>query len=318
MSRRKSRLRKLLEIYLVYFLFRLWFICVKSLPLQSLGSCGGKIGIIAFYLLRKARKTALNNLHLALGREKSEEAIKQICRDVFINIGKSMMETSRFLDYGDNYLRSLARIAGKENLDQALRQGKGVIALTAHLGNFPLMSIRLAKEGYPLSVVTKLSKNPKTVEFMTSLANSIGLELIPDRPRKTCVSRCLRVLKENRILMLQIDLNAPATEAWVDFFGYLVPTFKGPVIFTFRTGAPIVPMFTIRNAHQLHEITIYPPVDLNITENRQLDVTSNIARLTKMIETIIREHPEQCWWVHPRFKRARDIRTGESLFSKNS
>ena len=316
--RRKSSIRKFLEIYLVYFLFRLWIFWVKHLSLKSLKFYGEKLGTIAFYVLRRPRRNAMNNLHLALGSEKSEEKIKQICLDSFKNIGKDMLETSRFLDYDDNYLNKFVRIDGKEHLDRALRQGKGVIALTAHLGNFPLMSCRLVKEGYPLSMVIKLSNNTKILKSITSLVDSIGLEFIPDKPRMSCVARCLNVLKENRILMILIDLNAPATEAWVDFFGYLVPTYKGPVVLSLRTGSPIVPMFIIRNADQRHHITIHPSFDLDITKDKHLDITSNIARLTHMVEAIIREQPEQWWWVHRRFKRARDIKTGESLFAKRS
>jgi KDO2-lipid IV(A) lauroyltransferase len=77
-------------------------------------------------------------------------------------------------------------------------------------------------------------------------------------------------------------------------------------------------MFIIRNADQRHQITIYPPFHLDMTKEKEQDITSNIARLTQMVEAAIREHPEQWWWVHRRFKRARDIRTGERLFPKHS
>ncbi len=313
--RRKSSLKRSLGNHGLYLLFRVWTVWVKHLPLESLNAYGEKLGTIAFHLLGIARKIALDNLHLAFGSEKSKEEINQICRDSFKNIGKDMIETSRFLNYDDNNVRTLVRIGGKEYLDQALKQGRGVIALTAHLGNFPLMSVRLAHKGYPLSIVSRESKNPKIVKFLTSLRDTIGMESIPAKPRMACVARCFKALKENRILLMQIDLNAPGTEAWVDFFGYLVPTFKGPVVFSLRTGAPIVPMFIIRNAEQRHQITIHPPFDLDITEDKEQDITSNIARLTQMVEAVIREHPEQWWWVHRRFKRARDIKTGERLFS---
>jgi KDO2-lipid IV(A) lauroyltransferase len=249
-----------------------------------------------------------------LGSEKSEEEIKRICRDVFKNIGKDLMEVSRSLDYEDSYLKTLVGLEGKEYLDQALKEGKGVIAISAHLGNFPLMAVRLAHEGYSLSIVVKITKHPNLIKSITSLMNAAGMEVIPDKPRKTCVTQCLKALKENRILMIQIDLNAPTTEAWVDFFGHLVPTYKGPVVFSFRTNAPIVPMFIVQNAHQGHHITIHPRFDLGITEDRQWNITFNTARLTKMLEAVIREHPEQWWWVHQRFKRARDIQTGKSIF----
>jgi KDO2-lipid IV(A) lauroyltransferase len=317
MSRRKkSSLIKSLEISLVYLLFKLWIFWARHLSSESLGFYGEKLGTIALHLLRKPRKTALNNLHLALGSEKSEEEIKQICLDSFKNIGRDMMENSRYLEFRDSYSKTLVRLEGKEYLDKALKQGKGAIALTAHLGNFPLMCVRLANEGYPLSIVNRFSKNLKIVKLITSVTDTFGLELIPLKPPMTCVARCFKALKENRILMVHIDLNAPVTEAWVDFFGYLVPTFKGPVVFSLRTGAPILPMFTIRNPDSHHKIIIHPPFGLNTTGNSQQDITSNIAQLTKIVEATVREYPEQWWWARPRFKRARDIHTGKSLFPK--
>ncbi len=321
MKRRKRKrfsLRKVLEIYSTYYPFRLWLLWVKHLRLESLHFYGEKFGAIALYILRPARRIALNNLHLALGKDKSDEEIERICRDSFRNIGKDMMETSRFLEYMDGSIKTLVRFEGKEYLDEALKQGKGVIALSAHLGNFPLMCTRLVAEDYPLSIVVRESKNPKIVEFMTSLRDSIGMESILAKPRMTCVSRCLNALKENRILFAQIDLHARESEVWVDFFGYLVPTYKGPVVFSLRTGAPIVPMFIVRKSNNLHHIIIHPPFELDVTGDMEKDITTNIAKLTKIIEATIRKYPEQWWWALRRFKAARDIQTGESLFPKRS
>jgi KDO2-lipid IV(A) lauroyltransferase len=312
----KSSLIRSFEIHAVYLLLRLWIVWVKRVPLESLNAHGEKLGTVGFHLLRVVRKIALHNLHLALRSERSEEELKLISRNAFKNIVKSMVELSRCPDYEDSYFKTLMRLEGKEYLDKALEQGKGVIAISAHLGNFPLMAVWLAKEGYPLSVVARISKNPKIVRAVTSYTDTIGLECIPDRPRMTCVARCIKALKEKRILMVHLDINAPDTEAWVDFFGYLVPTYKSPVVFSLRTGAPILPIFTVRNAHQFHTITIHPPFDPDIADDSQPDITSTVARLTKIIEANIREHLEDWWWLRPRFKRVRDIHTGERLFLK--
>ena len=318
MSKKKSSLRKFFEVHLGYLLFRLWVAWVKRLRVESLAFYGEKLGTMAFYLLKKRKKIALNNLNLALGREKNQEEIEQICRGSFKNIGKDMMEISRCFDFENSYLKEMVTFEGRKHLDHALKGGKGVIALTAHLGNFPLMGFRLVNEGYPLSLIARDPENPKVAKMITSFRNDAGIESIPDKPRRTCVSRCLGALEKNRILFLQIDQNAPVTECWVDFFGYLVPTFKGPVIFSIRKGAPILPMFIIRNPDTHHKITVHPAFELTTNGNTQENITSNIARLTKIVEAVIREHPEQWWWIHRRFKRARDIRTGESLFPKHS
>jgi KDO2-lipid IV(A) lauroyltransferase len=314
MGRKKSSSRKSLEIHLGYFFFKLWAYWVRHLSLKSLQFYGDKLGTTAHSLLGKRRKSALNNLHLALGKEKTSEEIERICRDCFTNIGKDMMETSRCFDFEDSHLKGMITLEGKEHLDRALSRGNGVIGLTAHLGNFPLMAVRIVNEGYPLSMVARDPENPKIAKLIRSARDAVGIDSIPDKPRLTCVSRCLNALKENRILLLQIDQNAPATECWVDFFGYLVPTFKGPIIFSLRTRAPILPMFSIRNPDGFHKISVHPAFELTATGNIQEDITSNIARLTKIVEAVIREYPEQWWWIHRRFKRARDIKTGERLF----
>jgi KDO2-lipid IV(A) lauroyltransferase len=314
--KKKISFRKFLEFNSGYLLFRLTTFGVKRLPIESLTSYGEKLGLLAFHLLRRWRKVAFANLNLALGKEKKKDEIHWICCELFKNIGRDMLEVSRSLDFKDSYFKTLVRFEGEEHLNHALSQGKGVIALTAHLGNFPLMCARLAREGYPTSVVIRDPENPKTAKVITSLRDAIGLETIPDEPRMACVSRCFKALKQNRILVLQIDQNAPVTEAWVDFFGYLVPTFKGPVLFSIRTEAPILPMFIRRNSNYLHKITFHPPITLNMTGNTEQDILSNTAQLIKIIEAAIREYPEQWLWIYRRFKRARDIKTGERLFDK--
>jgi KDO2-lipid IV(A) lauroyltransferase len=316
-EKKRFSLGKFLEIHLGYLLFRFSTFWVKCLPVESLASYGEKLGLLAFHLLRGWRRVAFANLNLAFGKEKNKEEIHWICRELFKNIVRDMLEIYRCPDFKDSYFKTLVRFEGEEHLEHALNQGKGVIALSAHLGNFPLMAARLAAEGYPSSVVTRDPENPKIAKAITSLRGAVGLETIPDQPRMACVSRCFKALKENRILLLHIDQNAPITEAWVDFFGYLVPTFKGPVLFSIRTGAPILPMFMKRNSDNLHKITIHPPFTLNITGNAEQDITSNIARLTKLIEAAIREYPEQWLWIYRRFKRARDAKTGERLFTKH-
>ncbi len=318
MSRKRTiSLRKSLKIHLGYLFFKLWTSWVKCLPVTSLSSYGEKLGLFSFYLLRRWRKVALNNLNLALGKEKGKDEIHRICRELFRNIGRDMMEACRLDDLEDCYFKNLVRFEGKHHLDNALKEGKGVIALSAHLGNFPLMSARLVNEGYPLSVVIRDPDNPKIAKDTVSFRDTLGIETIPDEPRITCVSKCIKALKENRILLLQNDQNAPITEAWVNFFGHLVPTFKGPVVISIRTGAPIIPMFILRIPGRHHKITIHPPFALGLTGNVEQDVTSNVAGLLKVTEAVIRQHPEQWMWIYRRFKRAKDVKTGERLFTKH-
>lgn len=315
--KRGISVKKFLEIHLGSFLFKLYLFWVRRLSLESLESWGKKLGGIAFYILRKRKKIALQNMHLALGKEKNKTEFIQLYRVNLKNIGMNMMEVARCVEFENEYLKNLVRLEGKEHLDSSLANGRGVICLSAHIGNFPLMCTRLVKEGYPLSLVARNPENHEVAAALASIMKTIGMEAIPDKPRRTCVSRSLKALKKNRLLLLQIDQNAPRTESWVDFFGYLVPTFNGPVVLSLRTGAPILPMFITRNSIHLHTVSIHPPFELIITGDMEKDITANIARLTKLTEAVIREYPDQWWWFHRRFRKARDVNTGKRLFPKH-
>lgn len=310
-------LKKILEIYLGSFFFKLYLYWVKRLPKESLVAWGERFGNLAFYILRKRKKIALQNMRLALGKEKKEEELQEIYRTNLKNTGMNLMEVARCIDFENGYLKKLVYFDGKKYLEDALAQKRGVICLTAHIGNFPLMCTCLVKEGYPLSLVVREPENPVIAANLISIMKKIGMEAIPDKPRTICVSRSFKALKKNRILLLQIDQNAPRTEAWVNFFGYLVPTFRGPVVLSLRTGAPIIPMFIIRNSRYHHTIYIYPPYELVITGDLEKDIKENISQLTKMVEKVIREYPDQWWWFHRRFRKARDPKTGKKLFPKH-
>lgn len=154
-TRKRASSGKFLKIHVGYFFFKILTAWVKCLPVASLSSYGGKIGLLTFYLLRRWRRVALNNLNLTFGKEKGKDEIQWMCRELFKNMGRDMMEIYRCVDFEDTYFKSLVRFDGKEHLDRALKEGKGAIAVSAHLGNFPLMGARLANEGYPLSLVTE-------------------------------------------------------------------------------------------------------------------------------------------------------------------
>jgi len=177
-GKKRFSLRKFLKIHLGYFLFRFSTFWVNCLPVESLASCGEKIGLLAFHLLRGWRRVAFANLNLALGREKGKDEIHWICRELFKNIGRDILEVYRCPDFKDSYFKKLVS-SKDQHLNDALSQGKGVIALSAHLGNFPLMAARLAREGYPSSVVTRDPENPKIAKALTSIRDAVGLETIP-------------------------------------------------------------------------------------------------------------------------------------------
>jgi KDO2-lipid IV(A) lauroyltransferase len=226
---------------------------------------------------------------------------------MFRDTAKNAMEVAK-LTYADPvFLKEIISIDGLEYLDNALSKGKGVVAMSAHMGNFVIIGPRLVLEGYRFNLILRNPKDDILAKTLSDIRIKLGLDSIPDQPRKMCVVKSLASLGKNSILYLQIDQNASSQDLWVDFFGWLVPTFRGPVVFSLRTGAPILPMFMIRDASNHHKLIIKPPFKLDSTEDKEDDILQNTAKLTKLIESYIKQYPAQWWWFHRRWKKAKKI-----------
>ncbi len=246
----------------------------------------------------------MSNLRLALGEEKSEGEILKIYRSTIGNIGRGGVELLAYSRLHNGYFNNMISVEGRENLDDALRLGRGVIILSAHFGNFSFLAIKLAQLGYPLSAITRYPREEGLARQLDNIGKTTGVELIPDKPPRICVEQSLKCLKENRILFLLTDLNVISGGVYVDFFGRMVPTFKGPVVMAMRTKAAILPAFILREDGNRHRIVIEPPVDLELTGDKDKDIFSNLSRLSKIVESYIREYPDQWWWIHQRWRKA--------------
>ncbi len=309
MGKRKNRYKPLKNLVFVWG--RMGAIIVLSLarviPLKNLYQLGEVLGTVGYYLMRKRKHIAYHNLKTVFGSLKTEKECNEIVKTIFCDAVNNALEIAKVACTNPVVLKEMVSIEGLEYLNDALSQGKGTVAISAHMGNFLLIGPRLIIEGYPFSLIARDPKDKVLAHTLLGMRTTLGLESIPDQPRKVCVVRSLVALKRNRILYLQLDQNASSQDLWVDFFGWLVPTFRGPVVFSMRTGAPITPMFIVRDTPYHHRLIITPPLQLESTDNKENDILRNTANLTKLIESYIQQYPTQWWWFHRRWKKAKKI-----------
>ena len=304
-SQKKSYLRKRIGYFWGRQGIRLGLKLAELFPLRYLNLFAAVVGRTGFYLVVRYRRIVLNNLKMAFGTSKTEKEYRDIAKTVYQDMIKNAFEVAKLFHAEPSLVKELVTVSGLEHLDTALSQGKGVVAVSAHMGNFTIIGPRLIEEGYPFSLVLRDPKDEMLAKALRDLRNNVGIESIPVNPRRTCIAKSLACLKRNGILFLQIDQNASSQDLWVDFFGWKVPTFKGPVVFSMRTGAPVVPMFIIRDSSGHHQLTIKPPYPLERTDNQEDDILFNTTSLTKLIESYIEQYPSQWWWFHRRWKKAR-------------
>jgi len=257
---------------------------------------------LGFRLAIRQRRIAEESLRIAFGKKKSDQEIKRIARDCFENLGRGMIELIYFMAHPE-MIKERVLIEGKEHLDDAFRRGNGVIAVSAHFGNFPLMLLRFAREGYKTNAIIRPARDEKIEEYFLGLRTRLGLNTIYSHPRKTCVDTSLKVLRNNEFLFIPLDQNfGSGGGVFVDFFGQQAATATGPVVFAMRAKSPILPVFAVRQPDDSHKIIIDPPLFLEEGKDDKETIFINTARITQVIEKYIRKYPQEWGWMHRRWK----------------
>lgn len=274
-------------------------------PLRLLYIFGPWLTRLLFFIWRKRRRIIIENLKLAFGPRMNQKEINQLYQGIMVNMGKGFMETLKARSLPDRFFNDNINIIGLDHLKNALDQGKGVIAVSAHLGNFTLIGRKLAMLGYRFNYINRDPHSKWAVEIFKWIREGEGVNFIPDKPKNLCLKKSMECLKNGEILFIHIDISAVSGGIFVDFFGHEVPTFKGPVTFSMRSGAPILPMFIVWEDGIKQKIIIEPPVELLREGNIEEDIYKNTYRIVKITEDYIKKYPTQWWWVHRRWKRRR-------------
>ena len=305
---KKSKFKKKFEknaSWVTFFLTRVLF---TFIPERALPSIAHYLEVISRPFSRKWRRIALENITLSLGKERSKEEIEYIYRACFREAGMSFCEmvsvmVSLFRKSSVlNDLKEKFFLEGEENLRRALSEGKGVIGLCAHFGNFTLMGSGLTSRGYPYALIVRPTDESRVETYFQKWRDRMGYGSIPALPRSQAVRQSLLALRQNKILALFADQNKAKGGVFVDFFGRPAGTVVGPAVMALRTGAPIVPIFNVRQGANKHKVIIGPPVQLEISGNQEKDILVVTARITKVIEEFVRQYPTHWWWFHNRWK----------------
>jgi len=274
---------------------------IKVIPRRYLYSFASGIAALGYGLIGKQKRIAFESLSIAFGKEKSDGQIRQIARDSFVYMAKSAVELMFLMDK-PSLLKERITLEGKKNLDEALSRGKGVILVSAHFGNFPLLLARLSLEGYKVSGIMRQMRDLKVEKIFLKKRKKYNVKTIYAQPRNVCVDSTIKTLRNNELVFIPIDQNFGTAGVFVDFFGMKAATATGPVVFAQRTKAAILPCFIIRQKDDTHKIVFEPALDLVEGKSSQETIVINIQRLTNIIELYIRKFPAEWGWIHRRWK----------------
>ena len=296
-----KKIRKSLSRFAAWLGLNLCSLIIKVIPDRCLYAFARNIASLAFILAVKQRRIALESLSIAFGREKSQGEIKGIAKDCFIYMAKSAVELMYLMDK-PLVLKERVEITGRENLDKALAAGRGVILISAHFGNFPLLLGRLAQDGYKVGGIMRPMRDARVEKIFLEKRDRFGVRTIYSQPRNECVNNTISALRNNELVFIPVDQNFGTGGVFVNFFGMKAATATGPVILAQRTKAALVPCFIIRQPGDTHKVIFDPALELREGKDARDTILVNIQAITDVIESYIRKYPAEWGWIHRRWK----------------
>lgn len=298
--RKFSQILKSIGQYVGYLLVRFFCFVVAILPKNVMYKLADILGLFAYYADRKHRNIVINNLRYVFEDKYKDKEIKKIAKDVFKNQSKNLFEFLLFPRISEEDIKNMMFVENIEYIDEALSYGRGVILISAHLGNWELGLMRLAIQNYILNVVIRPISDKKMDEFVKNIRKARGIKMIPrTEASKELYYSCL---KNNEILVLAIDQYAGGKGITIDFLGKPSLAFCGWVVIHQKIQAPIVLIFCKRNRNNTHTLTIEKPIFLEFTGNKEADLYNNTVLINKIIEEKICEDPSQWFWLHQKWR----------------
>lgn len=276
---------------------------LRILPENCQRDTGAFLGRLAFRILKKRRKIAQSNI-LRVFKHYHEKEAYEVARRCFEKLGINFVETLLLPyipkeEYGQRFT-----IENSEYVDEALQLKKGMIALVFHYANWEIMGVASWFLKNPIVVLARPLKKHKLIDkFMNRLRIVSGLKVIPN---VNTSKEVIRHLKENNIIAILGDQREKRSKGiYVDFFGEPVPTTRGITTIGMKTGSPVMPFYYVRKGFLRYVIRCNKPIEMERKGDIEELVRKNTRKINAFLESIILENPDEWFWVHRRWGRAR-------------
>jgi KDO2-lipid IV(A) lauroyltransferase len=248
-------------------------------------------------ILPKRQALILENLSRSFP-EKSSADCARIAAAVWRNLGRTAVEFVRIADLARRPIEDLVTVEGREQMERAIGEGKGVILLTAHFTNWELTGSFVQRLFGSMTAIARPVHNPYVERWVQRKRLAGGMKIIP---AQEAVKASLKCLKAKTIVGILIDQSL-STGLSVEFFGRTAATTTLPALLHVRTGAPVLITYTLREGDRFRQVfqpVTFPPVSADADRTAIYTKTINA-----LFEDLIRRYPENWFWIHNRWKRA--------------
>ncbi|HEY2924677.1 MAG TPA: lysophospholipid acyltransferase family protein [Candidatus Eisenbacteria bacterium] len=271
----------------------------RLLPFSWTSALGAGVGLVAFQVMGRRRRIAIDNITRALGPEVQGMSARELARRTFAQIGRSFMEFLALPRLGPKGILDRVEMIGYEPAFEWARRGEGAVMLTAHYGNWELLGAAVRASGGPVRYLLPPQSNEGSDAYFDRIRERLGIEAVKIGYG---MRGALKALRQGAFLGMLPDQDARRVGIHVPFFGRPASTHTGPARLAYRARCPILIALVEREpgAHFRSRVVAILKPDPGAEESREVE------RLTRAInETIeagVRRRPDHWYWLHRRWK----------------
>jgi Kdo2-lipid IVA lauroyltransferase/acyltransferase len=271
----------------------------RRLPFRAASDLGAGLGHVAHAVLGRRRRIAVENLTRALGDPIDGVPARRVARRAFAQLGRSFVE---FLALPAlPAAERLERVAFEhaEPIFERQRQGRGLVLVTAHFGNWELLGAAVAARGARVRYLLPPQTNPESDAYLDAVRRRLGIE-----PVKIGfgMRNALRALRGGDCLGMLVDQDARRVGIHVPFFGRPASTHSGPARLAYRSSCPIGVGIIEREGRGRFRARFGQLLVPDPERGEEEEVRRLTAEVTREIEAAVRRRPDHWYWIHRRWK----------------
>lgn len=289
------KLRKQIKHQAVYWLLLGLKLLVLWIPFKLAKKIAEFLAILGYYLVKKNRNRILYNLKHIYSSKLTEPELTNLAKATYRHWAKCVVELLSIQKLSAEKLQWLIRIEGQANLDAVRKLNQGLVCVLAHYGNWELLGAYYAKVHHEaINVVGNELYDKKLDQLLNQIRERAGLKILN---RGNALKASLTAIKQKEVLAIMADYDGGGETVQLPFFESTIKFPTAPLYFAYRSGAPVLPIFVMRQPDDTHCVYIEKPLTIGKEKDISTDFHNFITEFVDLIETYISRAPTQWVWM---------------------
>jgi KDO2-lipid IV(A) lauroyltransferase len=272
---------------------------IAQIPKTHLLFFGKMLGNLLYYLAAPQRRIVRRNLQFS-HVESSPQQLQSLSKRIFRHFGITLLELLQMTCFSQKELLRYVDLEGKEIIIEALAGQKGVVLITAHLGNYEMAWQYVpCYFGRQMVGVAKKMRNVRLDRLIHKMRTRFGNKIIY---KKGALPEMMQTLRRGQMVGILMDISRRFDGVEINFFGRRATATPAAAMIALRCKSPIIPAFCHRSADGKLIIRVERPIEIQRTKDLRADLQTNTQLITDRIERAVRNYPEQWNWMLKRWK----------------